>query len=529
FATLPHPSTLSHSSLIKEEQSPIPSRPETMILLILVTLFLLFLFQQMYWRTRPYPPGPTPIPVLGNLHTILREFPGQTALNRWRKQYGKIFTHWLGSIPIVSVADYQTIHEMFVLDGDNYADRGTLSKFTEEFRGGILGIIETSGSVWRDQRRFALHTLRDFGMAKEAMQERILYEAVALLDKLEEEANSKGTASPLKLIEQSVASVINLVIFGYRFDETTLHELQKNRQLQDDIIAIGKNPLNSIPLNFPTTAKIWPFKQIKERVMKIRDEQFSFFEKNIEKHRAKIDYSNDECEDFCDAYLKEMERRKDDPETSFHDKQFVNVCIDLWSAGMETTAMTMSWGMIYLLHHPLVQEKLHEEYDRVIGSDRLITMADKNALPYTAAYINELQRCANILPQNLLRQTTKDITIDGIQIPSGTAVCPQISVLMCDPEIFPDPESFNPSRFIDESGKVKTVKQLLPFSIGKRQCPGEGLARMELFLFFSNLVHRFKISPSDPLNLPSLERTFALVGKPPSFEVKLEGRFLKSS
>lgn len=483
----------------------------------------------MYWRTRPYPPGPTPLPLVGNTLSFLREFPGQAPLNRWKEKYGKVFTLWMGNIPVVSVNDFQTIHEMFVLDGDNYADRYTLSKFTEEFRGGILGIIETSGAVWRDQRRFALHTLRDFGLGKEAMQERILHEAISLLDQLENESNSSGTAWPIKHIEQSVASVINLVIFGYRFDEDTIHELQRNRQLQEDLIAMAKNPLIVLISIFPKLTKIWPFKQAKASIMKNRDEQFSFFEKNIEVHRKRIDYSSDECDDFCDAYLKEMERRKDDAESSFNDEMFVNVCIDLWSAGLDTTAMTMSWGTILLLHHPEVQRKLHEEYDRVIGSDRLITMADKNSLPYTAAYINELQRFANIITSNLVRKTTKEVTIGDHRIPAGSAVAPQISVLMCDPKIFPDPATFNPSRFLDDNGKLVTIKELLPFSIGKRQCPGEGLARMELFLFFSNLVHRFKISPKDPNNLPSLVKKLATAAKPEPFEVKLERRFAKSS
>ncbi|GMS94930.1 hypothetical protein PENTCL1PPCAC_17105, partial [Pristionchus entomophagus] len=496
-----------------------------MILLVLSALFVLWIFQQMYWRTRPYPPGPTPIPLLGNLHWVLWEFPGQAPLNRWKQKYGKIFTHWLGSTPIVSVNDYQTMHEMFVLDGDNYADRASLSPFTAEFRGGVLGIIETSGPVWREQRRFTLHTLRDFGLGKDAMQERILNEAVSLLDNLESESDSTSTAWPIKHIEQSVGSVINLVIFGYRFNEQTLHELKRNRELSDELIVASKNPLLTLPVIWPKLRNFWPFKNMMKNVFTIRDEQFAFFEKNIEIHRKRIDYSNDECDDFCDAYLKEMEKRKDDSDSSFNEKQFVNVCIDLWQAGLDTTAMTMSWGTILLLHYPEVQQKLHEEYDRVIGSDRLITMADKNDLPYTAAYINELQRFANIITLNLMRTTTKEVTIDGHTLPAGTTVQPQISVLMTDPEIFPDPSTFNPSRFLDESGKVRTLKQFMPFSIGKRQCPGEGLARMELYLFFANLVHRFKISPSDPNNLPSLDKKLATAGKPAPFEARLERRF----
>ncbi|GMT36806.1 hypothetical protein PFISCL1PPCAC_28103 [Pristionchus fissidentatus] len=499
-----------------------------MIWTIIGAVAAIWLFHQLYWRTRAYPPGPIPLPLLGNVLSILFEYPGYAPLARWKEKFGSIYTMWMGTVPIVTVNDFDTLHEIFVQDGESYADRASLNNtFNEIFRGGQLGVIETSGQIWREQRRFTLHTLRDFGLGKDAMQERILNEAVCLLDLLEKESIETGTTWPIKHLEKSVGSVINLVIFGYRFDEEHEHELLRNRELQEQLISAAKNPLLTLPILFPKSKIIPYLNRLYDNIINIRDEQFAFFEKNIEKHRSHIDYSNDDCDDFCDAYLKEMERRKDEEDSSFHEKQFVNVCLDLWSAGMETTAMTMSWGTALLLHHPEVQRKLHEEYDRVIGSDRLISMQDKNSLPYTTAYINELQRWANILPLNLLRKTTKEITIKGVRIPSDTAIAPQISMVMYDPEVFPDPMSFNPDRFIDESGKVKTIKQFLPFSIGKRACLGEGLARMELFLFFANLVHRFNITPKDSESLPSLLKTFANVTKPAPFEVKLERRFAK--
>ncbi|GMT36639.1 hypothetical protein PFISCL1PPCAC_27936 [Pristionchus fissidentatus] len=499
-----------------------------MIWMIVGAVVALWFFHQLYWKRRDYPPGPLPLPLLGNALSIVSEYPGYAPLVRWKEQFGAIYTMWMGGIPVVTVADYDALHEMFVQDGEDYVDRANLSStFTEIFRGGLLGVVETSGRLWREQRRFTLHTLRDFGLGKDAMQERILDETVHLLDLLEKESVETGTTSPIKHIEKSVASVINLVIFGYRFDEEHEHELLRNRELQDQLIASSKNPMLVLPIVLPQAKMIPYFNRLYDNVIKIRDEQFAFFENNIEKHRSRIDYSNDDCDDFCDAYLKEMERRKDEKDSTFHEKQFVNLCLDLWSAGVETTSMTMSWGIAQLLHHPEVQKKLHEEYDRVIGSDRLISMQDKNSLPYTTAYINELQRWSNIQPLNLLRKTTKDLTVRGMTIPSGTAVAPQVSVLLYDSEIFPDPLSFNPDRFIDESGKVKTIKQFLPFSIGKRACLGEGLARMELFLFFANLVHRFNITPKDPDSLPSLLKTLANVTKPAPFEAKLERRFAK--
>lgn len=59
--------------------------------------------------------------------------------------------------------------------------------------------------------------------------------------------------------------------------------------------------------------------------------------------------------------------------------------------------------------------------------------------------------------------------------------------------MFPDPKRFNPDRFIDSEGQLKKVEELVPFSIGKRQCMGESLARSELFLFLANIFHEFEV------------------------------------
>jgi cytochrome P450 len=108
------------------------------------------------------------------------------------------------------------------------------------------------------------------------------------------------------------------------------------------------------------------------------------------------------------------------------------MCFDLWFAGQETTANSIAWGFAYLIHHPEVQAKCHAELDKVIGSDRVIRLADRPELVYCNATINEINRIANIVPQNITRKTTRDVTIQGHRIKKGTAIVPQISVVLCD-------------------------------------------------------------------------------------------------
>lgn len=109
--------------------------------------------------------------------------------------------------------------------------------------------------------------------------------------------------------------------------------------------------------------------------------------------------------------------------------------MDLWFAGQETTTRTITWCLALMITNPEIQQKLHEEFDRVIASDRIIKIADKPDLPYCNAVVLECQRVANIIALNTLRTTTREVTIKGYRIPKGTVVIPQIGVLNADPSV----------------------------------------------------------------------------------------------
>ncbi|KAK6767375.1 hypothetical protein RB195_026575 [Necator americanus] len=193
---------------------------------------------------------------------------------------------------------------------------------------------------------------------------------------------------------------------------------------------------------------------------------------------------------------------------------------------METTSNTLAWGIVYVLNHLDVQTKIHEELDREIGSARPVTMSDRNSLPYLNAVINEIQRMANLVPLNLIHETTRDVSAGKWCLPAKTAVVAQISTVLYEEKIFPEPLTFNPSRFIDDSGKLKKIDELIPFSIGKRQCLGEGLAKMELFLFIANLFNRFELSSIDPKNPPTMRKTFGTTVKPFDYQCIVKARAL---
>ncbi|KAK6046530.1 hypothetical protein COOONC_15965 [Cooperia oncophora] len=145
---------------------------------------------------------------------------------------------------------------------------------------------------------------------------------------------------------------------------------------------------------------------------------------------------------------------------------------------------------------------MHEERSEIASRPAKRSPCRQENLMYTECRYNEIQRLGNIVPLNLLHETVRPVQVLNFELPEKTGIVAQISY------VFPDSRAFNPSRFIDENGKLKKVDEFIPFSIGKRQCLGEGLAKMELFLFIANLFNRFELSCVNPDKPPSMKKSF---------------------
>ena len=167
---------------------------------------------------------------------------------------------------------------------------------------------------------------------------------------------------------------------------------------------------------------------------------------------------------------------------------------DLWTGGLETTVTTLRWAIIYLIHYPQIQAKLHQEVDEILGII-LPTSSHRQQMPYVQATLDELQRIINVLPWGIPHRAIDDISIGRYNIKAGTVLMPQIGVINFDETNFPNPENFDPERFLDEKGRYRANKKLIAFGMGKRSCLGESLARMELFLIFVSLLQNFSFHP----------------------------------
>uniref|UniRef100_A0A914UUQ5 Uncharacterized protein n=1 Tax=Plectus sambesii TaxID=2011161 RepID=A0A914UUQ5_9BILA len=191
---------------------------------------------------------------------------------------------------------------------------------------------------------------------------------------------------------------------------------------------------------------------------------------------------------------------------------------------METTATTLRWAIVFLVTHQDVQKKMQKEIDEVVGRDRRPTMTDKMNLPYSTAVVLEVQRKANIVTINVPRYTTVDTEIGGHSIPAHTTIIAQITSVHDSPDAYSNPDRFDPAHFLESDGKTfnKTaMDHLVPFSLGKRVCAGESLARMELFLILLSLVQRYSFDVPKGGSLPDLTPIFGTALTPHPYKCKV--------
>ncbi|XP_041913248.1 cytochrome P450 2J2-like isoform X2 [Alosa sapidissima] len=462
-------------------------------LLFLVIFLLLF----DYVKNKPpknFPPGPWSLPFIGDVHHIdLTKIHLQFV--KFAEKYGRIFSIQIFGPRMVVLNGQKLVREVFVHQGENVADRPSIPIAVDLT--GDKGLIMSNGYAWKQQRRFALHTLRNFGLGKRSLEPSILQECRYLNEAF---ANEQGKSfNPQFIINNAVSNIICVLVFGDRFEYT-----------DDDFQSLLKNINEVILLEGEVWAQLYNmFPWIMRRVPGPHRKFFSiwngvidFVKKKVEDHRVEFDPSN--SRDYIDCFLGEMAKRKDDEASGFNVENLCYCTLDLFIAGTETTSTTLYWGLLYMIKYPEIQRKVQEEIDRVVGSSRQPSVADRENMPYTDAVIHETQRCGNILPLNVPRQTTKDTQVDDFIIPKGTMVMANLTSVLFDETEWETPHTFNPQHFLDAEGKFRKREAFLPFSIGKRVCLGEQLARMELFLFFTSLLQQFSFSPPQGVE-PSLE------------------------
>uniref|UniRef100_M3YDU2 Uncharacterized protein n=1 Tax=Mustela putorius furo TaxID=9669 RepID=M3YDU2_MUSPF len=377
---------------------------DSSVLVPILSLLLIFLFNIKIFMTKAskqhFPPGPRPLPIIGNLHILNLKRPYQTMLETLKlsQKYGSIYSIQMGPKKVAVLSGYETVKDALVNYGEPFGEQSQVPIFERLFEG--KGIVFSHGETWKTMRRFSLTTLRNFGMGKRLIEDRILEECQHLIRSFESHRGKPFEVNTV--MNASVANVIVSVLFRKRFDYQDTQFLRLLTLIGKNVKLIG-GPRIVLHQIFHDVLVGFLLKSHKT-VLRNRDELFAFIRMTFLDHQHDID---NDPRSFTDAFLVRQQEEKGTSTAYFSDENLVALVSNLFVAGTETTASTLRWALLLMLRYPEVQKNVCDEITKVVGSAQP-RIAHRTQMPYTDAVIHEVQRFANILPTSLPHATTTD-------------------------------------------------------------------------------------------------------------------------
>ncbi|XP_061342921.1 trimethyltridecatetraene synthase-like [Gastrolobium bilobum] len=451
------------------------------------TFVVLFLFIRRLRRRRyNLPPGPKPWPIIGNLNLI-----GPLAhqsLHALSHKYGPIMHVWFGSNPVV-VGSSANMAKAFLKTHDaTLAGRPKFAagKYTTYNYSNITW--SQYGPYWRQARRMCLLEL--FSAKRLDSYEYIRNQELrGFLNELYNSANKtlvlKDHLSDLSL------NIISRMVLGKKYldkSENAIISPEEFKKMLDELFL-----LNGV-LNIGDFIPWINFLDLQGYIkrMKALSKKFDrFMEHVLDEHTERMKGIKDYvAKDMVDVLLQLAEDPNLEVKLERHGvKAFTQ---DLIAGATESSATTIDWAISELLRKPEIFKSATEELDKVIGRDRWVEEKDIVNLPYIYAIAKEAMRLHPVAPMLVPRLAREDCNVDGYDIPKGTQVIVNFWTIGRDPEIWENPNEFQPERFIGKDIDVKGHDyELLPFGAGRRMCPGYPLGLKVIQASLANMLHGF--------------------------------------
>ncbi|XP_071998525.1 cytochrome P450 2J2-like [Engystomops pustulosus] len=449
------------------------------IWLFVVLLFSLISIQFMKIRhiSASLPPGPTPLPFIGNLFTTKFQL-NYGILLKLSEIYGNIITIWVGQTPLIVLNGYEAVRECLIINSRHVSERA-ITPFFKNYAEG-KGIIAANGHNWTVQRRLVVKILRNMDLDKKVLGLRIKTEACQLVEIL---VSQKGIPIDHKyFINLAITNVMSAVCFGHTFSpkDLLLHRIIESSDVMTNFFRTYCGQLYDA---FPWFMHRLPGPQQSMYKHLHFLKQYMLYE--IRQHQQN---PSAEPQDVIDYYLEQISKVHDDPSTTINEENLIQLLVDLILAGYANVAATLQMALLNMAVHQDVQAKVHKEIDAFLENNENLQYEDCTNLPYTNAVIHEIQRFSNVAPLGLPKICTQDIKLQNYSITKGTIIETNLASVHMDPKKWKFPDSFNPSNFLNKEGKFQDNEAFLPFSTGLRICIGEQMARTEIFIFFTILM-----------------------------------------
>nr|BDU96776.1 NADPH-Cyrochrome P450 reductase [Eisenia fetida] len=474
-------------------------------------------------RKPPLPPRPLGrgYPIFGNLPSFDRN--AHVTLTQSRTSHGDLCSLRLGSWSAVVVSGQAAVKEAFVRHGQALASRPHYGSYSHYAAGKSIS-FQPYTSALKLHRRIALKTIKD--LVCSGFAEEIVLRQVTQLTNLWLSKDRRGKGfDPSRDLNLAVAGGLYSMCYGR---EASLAE---NREFQS--LVLLSNPGTEL-LAFGNPVDLIPWVLCTSRIRKKHDEYVKrmdmFLKLNTEQirlhHVRQPRCSSYPCDDVMDAMIRAS--RQLDKNSSLTEKHLLNTPIEMLSAGSDTSMTTLLWLIYYMIKYPEAQTKIQAEIDDELGPNETVSYSNRLQLPYTEATILEVMRLRTIVPFGLPHFSTREFQLRGYIIPKHCLVFMNLWSVGRDKDVWEDPNEFLPERFLVARGTgvsvdESKVNRFYPFGVGRRRCVGEMLGRVQVLLFFANILHRCCLRIAEGEHLTEGE-VFGDILKPSPYKICVEER-----
>ena len=471
------------------------------VLVISVSLYVYTAYKQSRFR-RLGIPGPTPTPFLGTLPELIKKGGFQMDIDHVAN-HGEYFGAFIGNIPTTMISDPDMIREIAVKQFPDFQDR-TQSLAVPKFW--TLSVNNAVGAHWRFLRRTLTPTFSSGKMKKmEPILHKCLDSFIVVLDKTVSETDLLNIQP---VFEALTLDVVCSSSFGI--------EVNSQQNPDDPFVKnakeafsfnFGSNPFFLLNFLFPESKHILKYfnttdtkalKYIKEATQKVIDERKALDSSQYsDLLQLMIDAHKDSDHDEDETAGLQTDGEKKRPLT---DDEILANSVMFLLAGYDTTASTLSWLTFCLATNLDVQNRLIREIDDSLGNKKP-GYDSVFKLQYLDMVLSETLRLYSPAAR-INRQVVKDTVICGKKLPGGMSVTFPVSGLHRLPEFWPEPEKFDPERFTAENKEKRNKYTYMPFGVGPRNCIGMRLALLEVKMAIVTLLQRYRVEPTEKLQIP---------------------------
>ncbi|KAF8913320.1 cytochrome P450 [Mucidula mucida] len=443
--------------------------------LLCVCFLVVFAFKLLkrFHGSKPLPPGPPSAWLLGE--SFQRNSIPFLQFEEWVKQYGPVFSLKRGSSVVIVIGRYQEAIDLMEKCGAKISDRPRSIAASEIYSGGLRPLLLSNTPTWRIMSRKEAH--------------------LAILN------------DPDDFIRHSrMFSMTIILTLSHSITKPTFSDYEVQGMIRlgariGKVLRPGAYLVDAIPI-----------------LKGYFKEEHALFKSMMDRVRERIDKEDDTPPCFAKYLLENQES------LGLSDDQLIYLAGTMFGAGAETTASSLIFVIMAAATFPEAVRKVQEQIDVVVEKDRCPTFDDRDGLPLVTAFVLECARWRPVFVAGMPHCAFEDVAWNGYVIPKGAMVIGSHWSIFRDPDVFPNPEVFEPQRWISADGSVRKDLRDFTFGFGRRACPGSHVANRSLFIATAMILWAFDVLPSGSKSIDTMAFTDTLNIRAEPFEVAFRPR-----